>query len=112
MKHLGNEQFRERIEELAQRLLKDNGIDLFGKLRFDVASLDTLAIIKGNRICMSYEARRYPDHVLKYILAHELGHLVIKGHTQKFWHVVGQIYPQYEKGKRELLRRVSQDGLT
>jgi hypothetical protein len=34
-----------------------------------IADLDTLAMIKGSRIYMSYEARKYPDYVLKYILA-------------------------------------------
>jgi hypothetical protein len=112
MKHCDNAEFRDRIEELAHRLLDRNGVDLFGNLRFDVANLDTLAVIKGNRIYMSYEAKKYPDYILKYILAHELGHLVIKRHTQKFWHVVRHIYPEYEKGKRELLRRVSHSCLS
>jgi len=37
--------------------------------------------------------------------AFELAHLVVKKHTSKFWEIVKQIYPKYEKGKKELSKR-------
>jgi predicted metal-dependent hydrolase len=30
--------------------------------------------------------------------------LAVKRHTWRFWKIVGIIYPEYEKGKEELLR--------
>jgi len=50
-------------------------------------------------------ARRHRDFVLRYIIAHELAHLTVKRHTWRlFWKIVGIIYPEYEKGKEEVLR--------
>jgi hypothetical protein len=38
-----------------------------------------------------------------------LAHLVVKKHTWRFWKIVGIIYPEYEKGKEELLRIVREE---
>jgi predicted metal-dependent hydrolase len=32
-----------------------------------------------------------------------LAHLAVKRHTWRFWKIVGIIYPEYEKGREELL---------
>jgi len=34
-----------------------------------------LAFLKGNTIYVSVRVRRYPEFVLRYIIAHELAHL-------------------------------------
>jgi predicted metal-dependent hydrolase len=66
-----------------------------------------IAFLKGNTIYVSIKARRYPDSVLRYIIAHELAHFFVKRrHTWRFWKMVGIIYPEYEKGKEELLKIV------
>jgi predicted metal-dependent hydrolase len=101
-------QFRQRLSKMAEQLLERNGVELFGNLTIDVANLDTLALIKRNKIYLNFETRKYPAYVLRYILAHELAHLAVKRHTRRFWYTVRHIYPDYEKGKRELLKRVSQ----
>ena len=56
-----------------------------------------------------FKARRSPEFVLQYIIAHELAHLAVKRHTWRFWKVVGIIYPEYEKGKEELLKIVREE---
>ena len=46
--------------------------------------------------------------MLKYVIAHELAHLVVKRHAFKFWEVVRNMCPDYEKGMNklsEILRR-------
>jgi predicted metal-dependent hydrolase len=53
---------------------------------------------------VNIKATIYPDFVLRYIIAHELAHLVVKKHTWRFRKIVRIIYPEYEKGKEELLR--------
>lgn len=37
----------------------------------------------------------YPPEILKYIVVHEMCHLVEKGHSQRFWNLVATIYPDY-----------------
>ena len=63
-----------------------------------------IAFLKGNTIYVNIKARRYPDFVLKYIIAHELVHLAVKRHTWRFWKIVGIIYPEYEEGREELMK--------
>jgi hypothetical protein len=82
-------------------------IEVYGNLKIMVTSFNKpsrIAFQKGNTIYVSIEARGYPDSVLKYIIAHELAHLAVKRHTWRFWKILGIIYPEYEKGKEELMR--------
>ena len=44
-----------------------------------------------------------PLEVIDYVVIHELVHLRIKNHSQKFWHAVEQLCPQY-KSHRKWLR--------
>jgi predicted metal-dependent hydrolase len=97
-------EFQQRVEEMLRELTEDNGMEVYGNLRIEVADMDTLALLKGNKIYINIKARRYPKFVLKYIIAHELAHLIVKRHTKKFWEIVKRIYPQYEKGREELLK--------
>ncbi len=43
-----------------------------------------------------------PIEVIKYVVAHELAHLVHLNHSPKFWGLVKQIYPEYNGYKRWL----------
>jgi predicted metal-dependent hydrolase len=97
-------EFQRRVEGIFKELTEDNGMELYGNLKVEVADMDTLALLKGNKIYINIEARRYPKFVLKYIIAHELAHLIVKRHTKKFWEIVKRIYPEYEKGREELLK--------
>ena len=53
-----------------------------------------------------------PPEVLDYVAAHEVAHLVEMNHSQAFWDVVADIYPDYEeprqwlKTKGQVLHRV------
>jgi len=103
--------FRYKIERVLDELLNNNGVEIFGNLKIEIAGMDALAMVKGNKIYLNGNARRYPKYILKYIMAHELAHLVVKRHTRKFWGIVKHIYPQYEKGKIELAKRSSQTAI-
>ena len=99
------ENFRKKVEKILEELLEKSNAEIYGNLKIEVANMDALAIIKRNKIYVNVDAAKYPDHVLKYIIAHELAHLVVKRHTRKFWEIVKRIYPDYERGKEELLKR-------
>jgi predicted metal-dependent hydrolase len=100
-------EFQLKLEAILKEFLEQGSIEVYGNLRIVVTSFNKpsrIAFQKGNTICVSIKARTYPDFVLRYIIAHELAHLVVKKHTWRFWKIVGIIYPEYEKGKEELLR--------
>jgi hypothetical protein len=99
-------EFQLKLEAILKEFLEQGSIEVYGNLRIVVTSFDRpsrIAFQKGNTIYVSIKARGYPDSVLRYIIAHELAHLVVKKHTWRFWKIVGIIYPEYEKGKEELL---------
>jgi predicted metal-dependent hydrolase len=97
-------EFQLRLEGLFKELMEQNGIEVYGNLKIVVANIDKVAFLKGNTIYVNIKARGYPDFVLKYIIAHELAHIAVKRHTWRFWKVVRMVYPEYEKGKEELLK--------
>jgi len=97
---------RQTLHRLMNELLEENGVEIYGDFKIEVADMDTLAFIKGSKIYVNTKASKYPLYVLKYIIAHEIAHLAVKGHTRKFWETVKHVYPEYEKGKQELLRRL------
>jgi predicted metal-dependent hydrolase len=98
-------EFQRKVEDILKELIENNGIEVYGNLKVEIADMDTLALLKGNKIYINIEARKYPKFILKYIIAHELAHLIIKKHTKKFWEIVKRIYPEYEKGRKELFNR-------
>jgi predicted metal-dependent hydrolase len=101
-------EFQQRLEAILKEFLEQGSIEVYGNLRIVVTSFNRpsrIAFQKGNIIYVSIKARGYPDFVLRYIIAHELAHLVVKKHTWRFWKIVRIIYPEYEKGKEELMKR-------
>jgi predicted metal-dependent hydrolase len=102
-------EFQLKLEGILKEFLEQGSIEVYGNLRIVVANFNRtsrIAFQKGNTIYVSIKARRYPDLVLRYIIAHELAHVAIKRHTWRFWKIVGIIYPEYEKGKEELMKIV------
>jgi predicted metal-dependent hydrolase len=100
-------EFQLKLEAILKEFLKQGSIEVYGNLRIVVTSFNRpsrIAFQKGNTIYVSIKARGYPEFVLRYIIAHELAHLVVKKHTWRFWKIVGIIYPEYEKGKEELVK--------
>jgi hypothetical protein len=100
-------EFQLKLEAILKEFLEQKSIEVYGDLKIVVTSFDRpsrIAFQKGNTIYVSIKASGYPDFVLRYIIAHELAHLVVKKHTWRFWKVVRIIYPEYEKGKEELMR--------
>jgi hypothetical protein len=80
-------------------------VALFGDLDFEVVDKidrknERIAKIKGNKILVKLSAIALPGEALKYMLAHEMAHIAIKRHTNKFWKVVETIYPGFEIGEK------------
>ncbi|MFQ6170008.1 M48 family metallopeptidase [Oryzobacter sp. R7] len=49
-------------------------------------------------IRVSDRLRDVPDHVLDYVLLHELGHLLVHGHGPAFWRLLAS-YPKLERAR-------------
>ena len=55
-----------------------------------------------NNINLSLHLMRLPDHLIDYILLHELVHTVQKNHSKKFWNELDKILPNARSSDREL----------
>jgi len=54
------------------------------------------------RICLNWRLVLVPDAVRDYVLLHELAHLKRMDHSRKFWKLVAQLCPDYERARRWL----------
>lgn len=47
-------------------------------------------------------ARCLPDHLVEYMIVHELTHLKQKRHNEHFWEIIAKKFPEYEALEKEL----------
>jgi hypothetical protein len=52
------------------------------------------------RLNFSWRLAMAPDHVLDYVVVHELAHLEHRNHSRRFWDRVGNILPSYLDSER------------
>ncbi|GAJ07694.1 unnamed protein product [marine sediment metagenome] len=92
------------VSNIYDQIKRENRIEVFGILDFEVVrNIDgkkqRIAKLKGNKILIHEKAARLPKSALRYIIAHEIAHMLAKKHTKKFWKVVETIYPSFETGQ-------------
>jgi len=54
------------------------------------------SLTKNETINLNLNLMKAPEHVIDYIIIHELSHFKIKGHSHKFWTYVHNFVPDYE----------------
>jgi len=99
----------DKLFEISRNIQADRRIEILGNLDFEIkGNIDKkkrrIAKMKGNKILIKLDAVSLPEDVLSYIIAHEITHIAYKRHTQRFWKVVGLIYPDYSKVQIQLAR--------
>jgi len=55
-----------------------------------------------NNINLNLHLMRVPEHLIDYVLLHELAHTVVKNHGDKFWLLLEQCYPNCKKADKEM----------
>jgi len=55
-----------------------------------------------NSISLNTRLMMLPEHLIAYILIHELAHIRHKNHSKAFWHTVAQYCPAYQSHRREI----------
>lgn len=89
---------------LYEQIRKDNKMEIMGDIKFEVKDKidekkNRIAKLKHNKITVKLNAISLPEEALKYMMAHEIAHLVTKKHNKRFWNIVETIYPEYEIGR-------------
>ncbi|MCH7604901.1 M48 family metallopeptidase [Patescibacteria group bacterium] len=57
---------------------------------------------KHGNLNFSYKVLFLPEELADYIIVHELCHLQELNHSQKFWDLVAQTFPNYKEKRRQL----------
>lgn len=55
-----------------------------------------------NNINLNLHLMRVPEHLIDYVLIHELAHTVVKNHGEKFWLLLEHCYPNSRKADKEM----------
>jgi len=109
LKHASDKRRVERTEkefrDLTFSLVKKSLIELGGKLnriyfrmmRTKWASLSSRRSLTINRL-----TKHLPEHLLDYVIFHEIVHLKEKRHSDKFWKIVSKKFNNYQKSERDL----------
>lgn len=57
---------------------------------------------KQKRISLNYHLLFLPPHLVRYVLLHELAHTQRLDHSERFWQLLAQHDPLYQKHRKEL----------
>jgi predicted metal-dependent hydrolase len=98
-----------QLLEIYNKIKKEGKIEIFGDLDFEIVEKinnkkQRIAKLNRNKIQVKLNTITLPKSALKYIIAHEIAHTFTKKHTKRFWKIVETIYPNYEKGRKLLIK--------
>ena len=99
---------KEKIEPLAAHYARILGVAYNAILISDLKYRWGSCTLKGN-LNFNWRLIKTPQYVIKYIVIHELAHLLELNHSERFWTIVKVQMPQYLAAKEWL--RVNGEGV-
>lgn len=86
------------VEDIVKKVKREPNRIYIMNQRTKWANCSTLGNLSFNwRLVMA------PDYVLRYIVTHEMVHLAIPDHSQRFWLTVNSLYPYSDKARQWLV---------
>ncbi|MEO8409105.1 MAG: SprT family zinc-dependent metalloprotease [Propionivibrio sp.] len=98
MRERARELFAGRLEHYARQL----GLRAPPPLALSSARTRWGSCSRKSGIRLNWRLIHFPPHVIDYVVAHELAHLREMNHSPRFWAVVGQLFPDYQRARQEL----------
>ncbi|MEM3648654.1 MAG: M48 family metallopeptidase [Thermoproteota archaeon] len=79
-------------------------VEILGNLDFEIVDkIDRnrcrVAKIRGSKVLVQLNAVALPKTALRYVVAHEIAHVLTKRHMGRFWKTVELICPDFKKGQ-------------
>jgi predicted metal-dependent hydrolase len=90
--------FRERVTHYVRLL----GIPTVPHVLLSSARTRWGSCHASGRIHLNWRLVQMPPHLLDYVVAHEVAHLIEMNHSQRFWDIVGQLVPDHAARRKEL----------
>lgn len=95
------EEFRHLIYFLVKETSKELKVELnhiyFRKMKTKWASISSAKNLTVNRL-MKY----LPENLIRYVIFHELTHIIEKRHNEKFWKIISRKFKNYQKMERDM----------
>ena len=92
--------FAERVEHYRTRL----GVQPRPQVHLSSARTRWGSCHVSGRIHLNWRLIQMPVHLLDYVVAHEVAHLIEMNHSKAFWRTVGKLVPDYATRRKELRR--------
>ena len=90
--------FSERVAHFARRL----GIAAVPHVLLSSARTRWGSCHVSGRIHLNWRLVQMPPHLIDYVVAHEVAHLIEMNHSRRFWEIVSQLVPDHAAGRKEL----------
>ena len=95
------EKFRKLIHSLVKETSKELRVELnhiyFRKMRTKWASLSSAKNLTVNSL-----VKYLPEYLIRYVIFHELTHIIEKRHNEKFWEIISRKFKNYQEMEREM----------
>ena len=92
---------REYLSTLAAYYAEIMGVK-YGKIRISSAKGRFGSCSSCGNISFSYRLMLYPDEAIRYVVVHELAHLLELNHSPRFYQIVASVMPDYKERQRIL----------
>jgi len=96
-----DEKFRKLIDYFVRKTSKDLNVKLnriyFRKMRTKWASLSSAKNLTINSL-----VKHLPEYLIRYVIFHELAHIIEKRHNGRFWEIISRRFKNYRKMEREM----------
>ncbi len=86
-----------RVEEFARKFWKT-----YNTIKITSAQSRWWSCTSQKNLNFSYRLMACPDHVIDYVIIHELAHLKEMNHSRKFWSHVAEMKPDYKNDEKWL----------
>ncbi len=95
------EKFRKLIYSLAEETSKELRVELnhiyFRKMKTKWASLSSAKNLTINSLL-----KYLPEDLIRYVIFHELAHIIERKHNEKFWDIISHKFKNYQKMEKEM----------
>ncbi len=94
-------EFRSLVHHLLEKLSKDSTTRV-NRVFFRTMHSKWASLSKQRNLTVNTMLRYLPDHLIEYVLYHELAHLKEKRHNERYWKIISQRYPDHQAMEKEL----------
>lgn len=97
-----DQEFKTMVLYLVDTMSNEIGVN-FNKVRFKRMKTRWGSCSSKNNLNFNLYLKYLPDHLVEYVVFHEIAHLLEMNHNKRFWKLISYKYPEYKKMEDELL---------